>query len=249
MTLGPEMAQDRGHRKPEPKGRIEFTPIVLYGVHEHPMSIHPVLGAALAPNTGTTITIALPRMPECAHRPSLTTFIFDESGSVTAHNDPSRPISNRHREARLALERIGTCRCGNELAAVRFFDGGIHDVGPCPLTRTGRTILRTAIDNPPQFTSSELGGALDAAEALAANHPNHQHSLVVLSDFLLYDDDPEAVLDRFAAFPGDRHAVVLHTVPPKQLTHNPAIAVTRIEWDSEPGAVARALLPALTVTR
>lgn len=240
----------RPSRQRQSIASIEFLPVVTHAIKQHAVSVvHVLRGASASPDPRPDLTISLPRVPKCAHKPGLTCFVFDESGSVTAHNDPTRPIAARHREAALAIDRLGTCRCGNEMAAIGFFDAGPSDTGACALTRAGRRMLHSAIDNPPPYTSSELESALIAAEDLASQYPNHHASIVVLSDFLLYDADPANVLRRFAAFPGDRHAVVLNTKPPTQLTDDDGITVTRISWNSEAGAVARALLPALAARR
>ncbi len=216
------------------------------GVTGHPVDTYPVVvGASTLVPTTTDVPVTLPPVAACSHQSHLTVFILDESGSITAHNDPARPIANRHREAQLALDHLGVCRCGNELAAITYFDPGPHDTGPHPLTRRGHKLLRAGIANPPNFTGSSLDNALDDAHDLAATHPNHLATVVALSDFCLFDPDPNATLNRLCGFPGDPHAVVLSAPVPDQLEDNPDVTVTHITWDSQPGEVARALVSAL----
>lgn len=224
---------------------VQIRPVELLGVNGHPVDTYPVVGASTLVPTTTEVAVTLPPVAACSHQPRLTVFILDESGSVTAHNDPARPIANRHRETQLALDHLGACRCGNELAAIIYFDPGQHDTGPHPLTRRGHKLLRAGIANSPNFTGSNLDAALDDVHDLAAAHPGHTATVVVLSDFCIFDPDPDATLDRLCSFPGDTHAVVLSAPIPARLEADPAVTVTHITWDSQPGEVARALVPAL----
>jgi len=187
--------------------------------------------------------------PPCRHEPSLTTFIPDGSGSVTAHNG-NDPIGRRFDEARLALSRLArTCRCGQELAAVVHFDPGSCDRGPVALSRTGLRLLDEALVVPPGGTSSLLGPALDVADRLGRRHPRHVHTCLVMSDFLLFDADLVGTLGRFAGLGQHAHAVVLGTDPPEQLATDPRVVTTAVRWDSAPGTVAQSLLGALAAAR
>jgi hypothetical protein len=160
------------------------------------------------------------------------------------------PIGRRFDEAWLALAHLaGTCRCGQELAAVVHFDPGPCDRGPVPLNRKGLRILADALVVPPGGTSSLLGPALDVAERLVATHPDHHCGLVVMSDFLLFDADVGGVLARLGEVAGRSFAVVLGTDPPVQLAADDRISVAHIRWDSEPGKVARAVATALAAPR
>jgi hypothetical protein len=71
---------------------------------------------------------------------------------------------------------------------------------------------------------------------------------VVLSDFALLDADVEDVLAELATFPGDVHAVLLGS-DASEHNFDPAIAVTPVQQDDPPGAVARALFSSLMTHR
>ena len=100
---------------------------------------------------------------------------------------------------------------------------------------------RAGISSPPNYT----GSCLDDAYDLAAAHPDHASTVVVLSDFQLFDAAPDSTLDRLCRFPGSSHAVAVSAPIPDVLEGNSAISVTHVTWDSQPGEVARALVPAL----
>lgn len=83
---------------------------------------------------------------------------------------------------------------------------------------------------------------------IVESHPDHQATLVVLSDFLLMDREPGPVLSHLAAFPGQVHAVVLgRRIPAGVLDQR--ITVTTIDRESSRGAVARALFSSLVAHR
>src|SRR5690606_14948336 len=118
-----------------------------------------------------------------------------------------------------------------------------------PVTRRGLTRLRSGLHVPPDGAgSSELGPSLRRAIGIADAHPDHAATLVVLSDFWLLDPEPSSVLSALAGFPGDVHAVVLgNCLGSRALDER--IAVTHIERDDPPGAVARALFSSLVARR
>ena len=92
---------------------------------------------------------------------------------------------------------------------------------------------------------SALLPSLRGARRIAAAHPDHRILLVVLSDFELFDD----YTADFLAFPADLHAVVLRAKPPRLLIDAPNVTVTHIDYDSQRGAVARAVFSALSASR
>jgi len=94
--------------------------------------------------------------------------------------------------------------------------------------------------------SSVLGPSLKRAQLLAKEHDKCRTTLVVLSDFLLFDTEP--ILLELAAFPGDVHAVVLGSAVPMGLKVEP-IRVTAIKRGDPPGAVARAVFASLLTHR
>jgi hypothetical protein len=185
----------------------------------------------------------------CPHTPVLTTMLFDNSGSVSTGNDP---IGNRYDEAKLAVEAIARrCRCQRELAAIVHFDYPTSRcVAPTPLDRLGLRTIHAGLGIPTDSRGiSELGPSLKRAYKLAAEHPDYRHVLVIASDFELFDPDVPKVLEDVRSFPGQVFAVVLRSEPPQILVDDEKVAVVRIGYDDEAGAVARAIFESLTVYR
>jgi hypothetical protein len=185
----------------------------------------------------------------CPHEPTLITFGFDNSGSISSGNDP---IGNRYDEAKLAIEAVSRrCRCHHEYCAIVHFDYPTSRcVAPTPLDRPGvETVLRGLEVPVDGAGSSVLGPTLNRAYELAEQYPKHRHLLVVASDFELFDADVAKVLADLRSFPGHVHALVLRAEPPAVLVADESVVVTRIGYDDEPGAVARAVFASLTTHR
>jgi hypothetical protein len=89
---------------------------------------------------------------------------------------------------------------------------------------------------------------LHRAVALAQAHPEHETTLVVLSDFELLDADVDEVLAQLAAFPGEVHAVLLGG-DASWHRFDPSIIVTPVQRNDPPGSVARALFASLMTHR
>lgn len=189
--------------------------------------------------------IDLPDLGPCRHRLGLLILLFDNSPSVAGGNDLA---GTRFAEAALALDRLRRrCQCQRELVAVRTLDRHTTaDVGPVPLSAQGWADVTAALGAPPEVPqpSSRMRPALVDAERLAHAHPLHGTTLVVFSDFELLDAFPGLVFDRMAKFPGDVHALVLGTDPPRHLV-SIGVTVSRITADSRSGDVARAVVEAL----
>jgi hypothetical protein len=181
--------------------------------------------------------------------PTLVIALFDNSGSVTGPSG-NDPLSGRFAEARKAFTAVGRRGSRRELGAVIHFDTPSRgDVSPTPLTWYGLPDLVLGLRVPPDSVgSSELAPSLQRAVELAESRPTHRATLVVFSDFLLLDPNPNHVLARLAAFPGDVHAVVLGSRPPAGL-QNERITVTCVMRDDPPGSVARALFSSLITHR
>ncbi|POM23795.1 hypothetical protein BTM25_24200 [Actinomadura rubteroloni] len=184
-----------------------------------------------------------------ATTPTLLIAMFDNSGSVVTPGGTD-PTSNRFAEVDAAFSLVARHGTRRELGAVLHFDTPSRgDVPPLPLQRRNLPRLRAGLRLPHGDAGcSVLGPSLTRATALADAHPDHATTLVVLSDFLLLDDDPAKAMTDLAAFPGDVHAVVLGNAVPASRFASP-ISVTPITRDARPGAVARALLRSLTTHR
>jgi hypothetical protein len=203
-------------------------------------------GAApeIPPTTnGPQYTLGSPGRPSPV--PTLVIANFDNSGSVTSPAGTD-PLSNRFAEVAHAFAVVARKGARRERAAVLHFDSPTSaDVEPVALTRAGLAQLGTGLRVPPDGRGiSHLGPSLARARQLAAAFPDHHTTLVVLSDFLLLDPDPAAVLAELATFPGTVHAVVLggRTVR----FGSEQIIVTTVRRDDRPGAVAKALFASLT---
>jgi hypothetical protein len=184
----------------------------------------------------------------CGEQPTLVITAFDDSGSVTSPAGAD-PVANRYQEARAALRAVARrCDCGQCLGSVLHFDL-VAGVAPTALTKrlvpTLEAGLRTPADG---MGSSVLGPSLAEAYEITQRYPEHVSTLVVLSDFELFDPDVSGVLMRLAAFPGDVHAVVLGGQGPAGGL-DPRIQVTPIHHDDPPGALARAVFASLTAHR
>lgn len=177
--------------------------------------------------------------------------LFDNSGSV-ASGGGNDPVGRRYLEALLAIQHVGAhCRCGRELTATIHFDTPTSgDLAPTPMTKPNLPAIIRSLAIPPDGAGSScLGPSFRAAQQLIAQHPDHRPVLVALTDFELFDGDVDRLLDEFIDVPGDVHAVVLRSTPPAKLAAAPHVITTRIDYTSQPGAVARAVFAALTATR
>jgi hypothetical protein len=123
-----------------------------------------------------------------------------------------------------------------------------RDLPPTPLTRTG--LIESSLALPRDGAGcSLLGPSLEKAYEFAKQLPDHEHVLVVLSDYLLFDPDVEGTLDDFASFPGAVHAVVLSADAPLQIQDDARVQAVPVAYTDPPGAVARAVFNALTSRR
>ncbi|PPI21270.1 hypothetical protein C5D44_15375 [Rathayibacter sp. AY1B5] len=177
--------------------------------------------------------------------------VADDSGSVIGPAGVD-PVSNRYQECKLAFRRIASAGVGrDELGAVLHFDVPTSgDVPPVRMTQVGLRLIEHGLRTPLDARgSSVLGPSLLAATRLAATRPEHLATLVVLSDFELFDADPAEILRRLSEFPGDVHAVVLGGGGPTDADFGDNTLVTRISSDDELGAVAHAVLASLAKHR
>ncbi len=193
----------------------------------------------------------LPHPGSCSGQKTLTIVIADDSGSVAGlgGNDP---VSQRYQEARIAFRHLaGHCSCRREFGAVLHFDYSTsYDVVPAGLDRRGLSRIEHGLQEPEDAGgSSDLGPSLARAKAMTAAFNGDHVQLVVFSDFLLTDADPESVYAELAKFPGTVHAVVLTVEPPRELLDEPGITVTEVSGTGLPGDVARALFTSMTARR
>lgn len=186
-----------------------------------------------------------------ATRPSLDLLLFDDSGSVTAPVGAD-PVGGRFREAWQAIRLVSSWSVTNRAkVAVLHFD---HPVGASPVVslsdrRLGAT-LQPSLTVPREAAgTSDLLPSLEAAEALAFEHPEHDVRLTVFSDFEPTDADPAIALSCLLAFPGRVHAVVLGGRPPLDLVDAESVTVTPLQVSDPPGSFAAAVHRSLTATR
>ncbi|MHA7271206.1 vWA domain-containing protein [Arthrobacter sp. HLT1-20] len=195
-------------------------------------------------------TIRLGHLGHCPAVPTLTTFLPDDSGSLSGPTG-NDPVSNRYAEARRALDALGRhCYCGNCLVAVVHFDTPtLGCIEPTPLTRDARQRLASGLEIPRDSAgTSYLGPSLAKAEELTANYPDHRSVLIILTDWALFDHDLASIYARIVAFSGTVFAVGLRSPVPDAVT-GPNIRSITISADSPPGALARAVFEGLTVHR
>jgi hypothetical protein len=194
-------------------------------------------------------TYALGNPGKPSPEPTLLIADFDNSGSMLGPAG-SDPLSNRFAEVAHAYRLVARKGSHCELGAVLHFDTpSSSEVAPVPLTRSGFATLQAGLRIPADGAgSSRLAPSLARASDLAAAHPDHQTTLIVLSDFLLLDNDPGAVLARLERFPGTVHAVVLGRRRDALVPLDVA-SVTHVGSSDPPGAVAKAVFASLTRTR
>jgi hypothetical protein len=175
--------------------------------------------------------------------------LADDSASVSAPTGAD-PISNRYSEMRHAFQAVARRGSGHELGAVLHFDTPTTaDVPPTALTRTGLHRINSGLCSPPDAAGvSLLGPSLTAAYHLAESYPNHRATLVVLSDFELFDTNLTDIMTDLTGFPDDVRLVVLGRQAPQGLDACGA-QVTSVPCDAPPGAVATALFASLTTHR
>jgi hypothetical protein len=181
--------------------------------------------------------------------PTLLIAVFDNSGSVMGPQGTDA-LSNRYAEVEHAFSVVARRGSPRELGAIIHFDTpSSGEVAPTPLTRQGLVRLRAGLHPPTDGAgTSDLGPSLARATELAKRHPEHETTLVVLSDFFLTDSDPGTVLSDLAAFSGTVHAVVLGGRPTAGLLSKD-ITTTVVTHESRPGVVARALFAGLVAHR
>lgn len=178
--------------------------------------------------------------------PTLLIAVFDNSGSVTCPGGTD-PLSGRFAEVDRAFSVVARKGSRHELGAVLHFDvPSSGEVEPMPITRAGLAQLRKGLQAPADGAgSSRLQPSLHRAMQMAAGFPDHAPTLVILSDFLILDSDPTAVLAELATFPGTVHAVVLGGGDTVSFPTGTVI-VTTVQRDDAPGAVAKAVFASLT---
>lgn len=184
-------------------------------------------------------------------RPCLDVVVFDDSGSVTAASGAD-PVGNRFAEASKAIRLVANWSHSNRSKiAVLHFDhphgaSGVHALTERRLEQK----LEPSLCTPRRgFGTSDLFPSLAEAERLAAAHPDHDVRLTVFSDFELTDTDPQRVLSRLVAFPGEVHAVVLGGRTPLDLLGADHVSVTPLSERDAQGSFAAAIHRSLTATR
>jgi hypothetical protein len=206
-------------------------------------------GPLRAPVHPATSGITLGPVGRCPGKRTLAIKVFDDSGSILAGNDTT---ARRYEEAILAIDAVSRrCRCDNELVAILHMDRpNSADVPPTPLNprRGGR--FGTGLRVPPDGDgASTLRATLRRAEALAIGHPEHEATLAVFSDFLLFDDNLPGLWAELGGFPAHVVAVALRAAPPQAVVDDDRVTVVEVGPGSPAGSVARALFGALTTHR
>jgi hypothetical protein len=205
-------------------------------------------GGAVSPSLAPTSGIALGFPGEPSPVPTLLIAISDDSASVASAGG-NDPLAGRYREMREAFAAVARAGVGRELGAVVHFDVGHGvDVDPVRLTRRGLARLAKGLRVPSGGGTSELSPSLTRATQLAHAHSGFEVTLVVFSDFQLFDADPAQVLTNLTTFPGAVHVVMLGSDPAPGLFDD-AVVVSRIMPGDPPGTLAQALFRSLVAHR
>ncbi len=195
---------------------------------------------------GTLAAIRLGKIGRCPEVPNLFIALFDDSGSVSLPGGTD-PIGNRYDEAWHAFRELRACSCNQCLIAVRHFDTPSGDAGPYRASRRAPDQLRRSLQVPiDALGSSFLTPSLEAAEQLAGQHPGHAATLLVFTDWQLFD--PPEYLERLRAFPGRLVVFGLGFEAPIELQSDNGRRV-HIAFEDAPGAVARAVFNGIVLDR
>jgi hypothetical protein len=179
-----------------------------------------------------------PRLPADA----LFEVILDESASVRGGNDV---VGLRHELLHIALTHLVTRKSpGTWHVQISTFD--INSPLDLPRTRLdgiGLEIARRALCSPSAGSCSILGPSLQRAEMRLAQFVGPT-LLVVLSDFELFDPDPDHSLANLAkASATETMAVSLNANPPAALIGS-QVRTVRVCSGDQPSSLARAVIAA-----
>lgn len=183
-------------------------------------------------------------------RPTMVICAFDHSYSVTAMGG-NDPVGRRFEEAWQGIRHVARySRGGCSVGLLSFDQPSLSDTPPAPIASAlHRARLRARLRVPLDAAgSSTLTPALTIAESIATGNPDADTWFLPFSDFYLTDDDAPAVHRRLGDFPGHVLAVALGD-PPQAYLNNPPVDTVHVTTDSPAGAVASALLTALTSSR
>jgi len=220
-----------------------------------PIGLFPLTGTAGPRGDASMRQIRLGKAGRCGEIPAHTIFLFDDSGSVTGGNDS---IGRRYEEAAEAVHRVGAaCRCRNCRVSVVHFDPRPDDcvIAEPVSDRAAISRVYESFRASAGTGSSNLGPALAMVPSLVAKTRGFDHTLVVMSDFELFDADVPEVVSRFADFAGNRLAVVLRSAGGHALMTDDGAPwsgeiTAHLVADGTPiGAIARAVFGALCAHR
>ncbi len=158
-----------------------------------------IAGAAWATTVSADRVIELPALPACSSaNPQLTVLVPDVSESVIAPGGAD-PKGRSFDEAKLLARHLSEHRCTDDdrLAAVIFANRSV-EVPPTALD--SMSVIEAVMKRPPQ---DEVGGgtrlvpALERVETMLGRYPDHEATVIVLSDMQAEDpDELRPVLDR-----------------------------------------------------
>ena len=215
------------------------------------LSSRGLAGLKHAANRSTKIgldPIKLGAPGKCGDIPTHMVLCFDDSGSMSMGNDSA---GRRYDEASLVIKKVAEhCKCKKCVISIIHFDPRSQEdhFSFLRLREDERTIHGAL--RPGGTGSSNLGPALQNAYKIVAKQKQYHNVLVVLSDFELFDPAVEHVLERFAAFPGASHAVIMRSQnAAPSLDTDLRVTVTRIENGTPHGAVAHAIFDGVTTFR
>lgn len=180
--------------------------------------------------------------------------VFDNSPSITASQGGNDPIGNRFYEAATVLGHLAahSPRRSSTEVQVAYFDRSHYAVSPGLLrSKQHQQRIQVGLQVPPDaIGSSELRPVLETIQRTTdpTQEPFVWPVLVIFSDFLLTDANPDAVIQELGEFIGEVHAVCLGHPPTPELVKS-VDATYYVGTEAKPGAVARSLFAALTANR
>jgi len=188
---------------------------------------------------------AVRRRLKAAPKPAGDTLIYivlDESWSVRGGNDV---VGLRHEILLIALEHLSAeGRISRWHVQIATFDcPSVFDLPVTKLDRRGRKLAQQVLLSASPGGSSILGPSLRRAEAGIAQFPGNR-LLLVLSDYELYDTDPQASLAGLVnSAATEVLAISLNNFPPAMLSGS-RVRTARIAPGDDPASLANHVIDA-----
>ena len=204
-------------------------------------NLKPEASSPKSPLDEATVRRLLPPAPRLSVD-ALIEIILDESASVRGDNDV---VGLRHELLHIALTHLVTRKStGRWHVQISTFDiASTLDLPRTRLDKVGLALARRALCSPSAGSCSILGASLQRAELRLAQFAGPT-LLVVLSDFELFDPDPDDSLSNLTNTSAtEAVAVSLNSNSPAALIGS-EVRTVRVRSGDEPSSLARVIVEA-----